>query len=380
MNQYSKTEYQRKWLHQLNEEFRLISYWHNVTLATPALEITESSKVLGAWIPCSRTIAISAKLIQNFSWDGVVNVMKHEMAHLYVQEVMGRAKEMPHGPAFQEACNRLGVPQPFRSATGDTPKVFVADRQHCGDVAYERKIRKVRKMLSLASSSNIHEAESAMRQANNFIRKYNLERLNRIKEQSDYDYQIINTMKKRKNILERKVAALLMDYFYVDVVYSELFDPEKCESYKTIELLGTRENVVFAKHVYNFLSRRICFLWDEYRKKMGVTGRLKRSYTLGLLQGLREKLAQNEKKQTLPENFFPVGKNAKTISALVVAKDSGLAEFAGNHFPRLRKVSYRTSGIFCGSTYKLGKKEGKKITIHKVVQHKEGNLGKLISV
>ena len=380
MNCYSQTEYHRKWLHQLCAEFKLFCSWHKLTLATPAFEITDSNTALGAWMPDSRTIAISARLIEKHSWDSVVNILKHEMAHQYVHEVMGRQREIPHGPAFQQACELLGVPQPFRTATGDTPQMFIGNMRHAQDVEYDSKINKVRKMLSLASSSNIHEAATAMRKANSFICRYNLQRLDRQSRLSDYDYHIIDTHKKRKNFLERKIAGLLIDYFYVDIVYSDLYDPEKCESHKTIELLGTKENVAFAKHVYDFLCRRISLLRDDYRKKTNVAGRLKRSYMLGLLQGLREKLAQNEKKQTLPVNFSSAGENSKTISALVVAKDSGLAEFVGDRFPRLRKVSYRTSGIFCGSTYKSGKKAGKNITIHKVMQHQGGNLGKLISV
>jgi len=378
MNRYSQTDYQRKWLHQLCAEFKLLCSWHNLTLAAPAFEITDSKTVLGAWMSGSRTIAISARLIEKHSWDSVITILKHEMAHQYVHEVMGRQREMPHGPAFQEACDLLGVPQPFRTATGDTPKVFISVRRPHHDVEYDSKINKVRKMFSLASSANINEAAAAMRMANSFICKYNLQRLDRQGRLTEYAYQIINTHKKRKNFIERKIAGLLMDFFYVDIVYSELFDAEKCQLHKTIELLGTRENVAFAGHVYEFLFSRIQFLWKTYRKKSRVAGRLKRSYTLGLLQGLREKLEQNEKQQPLPSNLTLDRESKTTISGLVVAKDTGLAEFVGNRFPRLRKVSYRSSGVFCGSTYRQGKKEGREITIHKVVQEQQGNLGRLI--
>jgi hypothetical protein len=378
MNSYSKTEYQRKWLHQLHVEFKLLCSWHNLSLAAPAFEITDSKTALGAWIPGSRTINVSARLIENYSWDVVINILKHEMAHQFVHESMGRQKELPHGPAFQQACDLLGLPGPFRSAAGDTPKVFIGKTGHDQDIEYDNKINKVRKMLSLASSSNKHEAAAAMRKANNYICRYNLQRLQEKQRVSDYDYYIINTRKQRKNIMERKIAGLLMDYFYVDIVYSELYDPEKCELHKTIELLGTRQNVAFARHVYGFLSRRIHSRWDDYRNKNNLQGRLKRSYMLGLLQGFREKLAKNDKQQSLPINVSRDRQN-ETISALVVAEDNGLAEFVGSRFPRLRKVQYRSSGIFCGSTYKQGKKEGKKITLYKVVKQKKGNLGKLLS-
>jgi len=378
MNRYNQTEYHRKWLHQLYVEFTLLCNWYNLALSTPAFEISDGKTALGAWIPGLRTISISTSLIENYSWDVVINILKHEMAHQYVHEVMGRQREMPHGPAFQEACDLLGLSEPFKSATGDTPKVFIGNMGHDQDIEYDSRIKKVRKMLSLASSSNIHEAATAMRKANSFICRYNLQRLNKKQSSNDYGYHIINTHKQRKNIMERKIAGLLMDYFYVDIVYSELYDPEKCESHKTIELLGTRENIAFAKHVYDFLSRRICYLWNDYRKKASVLGRLKRSYTLGLLQGFREKLELNDKQQSLPVNLSQ-DRQSETISALVVARDNGLVDFVGSRFPRLRKVKYCSSGIFCGSTYKHGKKEGKKITIHKVMKQKEGNLGKLIS-
>jgi len=379
MNHYSQTEYRRKWLHQLHAEFKLLCSWHNLSLATPAFEITDSKSALGGWMGDSRTIAIGARLIQEYSWESVINILKHEMAHQYVHEIMGRQRELPHGPAFQEACDRLGVMQPFRSATGDTPKVFTEEKCHHQDVAYDRRINKVRKILSLASSANIHEAAAAIRKANSFIYRYNLQRLDRQSRLSEYDYFVVNTHKKRKNIMERRIAGLLRDFFYVDIVYSELFDAEKCELHKTIELLGTKENVAFARHVYGFLSGRIEFLWESYRNKSKVAGRLKRSFTLGLLQGLREKLEQNDRQQSLPADFSQDRESETTISGLVVAKDTGLAEFVGNRFPRLHKVTYRSTGIFCGSTYSQGKKEGKKIIIHKVVNHKDGNLGKLLS-
>jgi uncharacterized protein (DUF2126 family) len=68
----------------------------------------------------------------------------------------------------------------------------------------------------------------------------------------------------------------------------------------------------------------------------------------------------------------------KTISALVVAKDPGLSQFTALRFPRLRKVQYRSAGIYCKDTYAAGKTEGKKITIHKTVKHEDGYLGRLL--
>ena len=377
INTYSELEYRRKWLYQLQSEFKQICSWYGISLAVPAFRISNSPATLGSWHPASRTISISSTLINEYSWDTVINVLKHEMAHQYVHEHLGQGMEQPHGQSFAEACKKLGVLFPFSTATGDTPKVFTAVSQQGCDPEYDRKVNKVRKMLSLAGSTNRYEALAAMSKANSFIRKYNLERLES-HEASRYSYEIINTGKKRLHIIERRIASLLMDYFYVDIVYSELFDPKSGGTFKTIELLGTFENVTFAKHVFDFLSHRVESLWQNYRKKLGAPGRLRKTYILGLLQGFREKLGKEEKKQATATSI-PSGKGRhKTLSALVVAKDPGLSEFTARRFPRLRKVQYRASGIYCADTYTAGKSEGKKITIHKTVKHEDGNLGRLL--
>ncbi len=374
---YDELQYRRKWLHQLQLEFKLICSWYRISLAAPAFRISESEATLGSWSPETRTISISSTLINEYSWDAVINVLKHEMAHQYIHESLGRGMEQPHGQTFSETCEKLGVLYPFNTAAGDTPKVFTAVRRHGSDSAYDTKVNKVRKILSLAGSANKHEAAAAMSKANGFIRKYNLERLNNSKP-SRYSYAIIKTQKKRLQNIERKIASLLLDYFYVDIVYSELFDPESAESFKTIEMLGTMENVTFARHVYDFLRHRVESLWQNYRTINKVAGKLRKTYILGLLQGFREKLENEEKKHALSA-ATPAGMSSpKTISALVVAEDPGLSEFTKQRFPRLRKVQYRLSGIYCDRTFTAGKTEGKKITIHKAVKNEDGNLGRLL--
>jgi len=377
IHQVNELEYRRKWLQQLRTEFRQICSWYRVSLAVPAFRITDRQATLGSWSPESRTISISATLINEFSWDAVINVLKHEMAHQYVHECMGRGMEQPHGLSFKEACTRLGVMYPFNTAAGNTPKVFSAQKQHAPDPDYERKINKVKKMFALAGSSNRHEAEAAMSKANSFIRKYNLERLDSA-ETPQYSYEIINTGKKRLQVIERRIAVLLMDFFFVDIVYSELFDQERLESFKTIEMLGTLENVVFARHVYGFLLDRLNMLWHNYRKTSGVPGKFRKTYMLGVLQGFREKLEKEENKNSVIDSKLIMKNPQKTISALVVAQDRGLLEFTARRFPRLRKVQYCAPDIYCAGTYSAGKAEGKTITVHRAVKHEQGNLGRFI--
>jgi predicted SprT family Zn-dependent metalloprotease len=152
INKYSELEYRRRWLYQLQSEFKQICSWYKISLATPAFRLIDSRMTLGSWNPETRTISISAILINEYSWDTVINVLKHEMAHQYVHEFLQRGMELPHGPAFLESCEKLGVLHPFNTASGDTPKIFTDTKQHGSDTEYNNKVNKVRKMLSLAGS------------------------------------------------------------------------------------------------------------------------------------------------------------------------------------------------------------------------------------
>jgi len=379
LKKYSEEEYRRKWLYQVHSEFKMICHWYKVTLAAPAFRIIDSRSTLGLWEPAARTISISSFMIGECSWDTVINVLKHEMAHQYVHEIMGRGMELPHGPAFKRACEKLGVSYPFNTGAGDNPKIFTDTRQHSPDTEYDKRVTKVRKMLSLAGSANKHEAAVAMSKANSFIRRYNLERLDKVNESAQYRYVIKNTGRKRLHVIERRIAGILLDFFYVDVVYAELYDAGKTESHKTIELLGTSENTAFASHVYDFLRHRLELLWEEYRRVSRAPGKLRKTYILGLLQGFREKLEREEKACSAPAEVNKGIEKHKTISGLVVAKDNGLIEFIAGRYPRLRKVRYNTPDIRCRSTFSAGKYEGGKITINKPVEQKDGNLGRLLA-
>ena len=109
INECTESDYRRRWLHQLQSEFKQICSWYRISLAVPAFRIGDSQAMLGSWDPESRTISISSTLINEYTWDAVINVLKHEMAHQYVHESMAGSMALPHGHLFKEACEKLGI-------------------------------------------------------------------------------------------------------------------------------------------------------------------------------------------------------------------------------------------------------------------------------
>src|SRR5688572_6585929 len=97
-------------LHELREHYRLLALAHfKGTLKLPQIELVPSRARLGRWIEATRTIEISRPLVVSKPWGVVVEVLKHEMAHQYVCEVLGERGESAHGPRFRAVCHRLGI-------------------------------------------------------------------------------------------------------------------------------------------------------------------------------------------------------------------------------------------------------------------------------
>ena len=344
-----------------------------MNLKRPIIEIYDSDTHWGDWDPTFRTMRFSVNLIMGHSWDVVVNILKHEMAHQIVTDIFNSVDG--HGVLFKRACQMIGVPDEFCRAGGDIPRKLTDFREDDIDSENTRILEKVRKLLSLAQSNNEHEAFLAMKKANELIEKYNIERIEQNKD-SQYVHAVINHRRKRIENYQRYICLILKDYFFVEIVYSYLYDAVNCETYKTIEILGTRENVLIAEYVYYFLLNQLEILWKAHKSKKG-NGRAKnkRSYRLGVIKGFRDKLHQMEKKRSY-HNLD--NSELQTTSAMICAQDKVLSIFKSKRFPRLTNYRSQTATLHYG-TYAAGINDGKQLTIHRGVTENGGFQGKLLS-
>src|SRR5689334_8731259 len=73
----------------------LLAAWKQINLAyfkgsldAPSIELTRARSRLGLWRREARVIEISRHLVLSRPWGVVVEVLKHEMAHQFVHEVL----------------------------------------------------------------------------------------------------------------------------------------------------------------------------------------------------------------------------------------------------------------------------------------------------
>ena len=134
-------------------------------LGGAVIVLTDAASRLGRWVPEHRSIEIARRLVLEHPWGIVVEVLKHEMAHQYVHEVLGKTEESAHGPAFREVCERLGID----SSAAGIPAAGATTPEDA------RVLERIARLLALAESANVHEAQAAMNAAQRLMLKHNLD-------------------------------------------------------------------------------------------------------------------------------------------------------------------------------------------------------------
>ncbi len=304
-------------------------------LHPPVFSIGDMGRKLGAWNPRTRTISISRNLLMTRSALEIEEVLKHEMAHQYTDEVLlalSGTGERPHGSAFRHACALLGIEHHARLALTSRP---------------EPLIRRIQKLLALSESHNPHEAEAALAKARALMEKYEIDPRH---ERESFHYQYLGLPKKQKSLVQQILASILGRFFHVELVWIPSHQPLNEKRVWLLEANGTRANLQIASYVYEYLERELKRLYQQHRRRFpDLKGKApKRDYQLGVLKGLIAKLESESVQE-------PSG------SQLVLQKKARLVQFFQERHPHLRsgrKATYRKS-----STFEQGFREGRDLNI-----------------
>jgi hypothetical protein len=284
-------------------------------LKAVALRLTDASAELGRWRRDSRTIELSCSLLRDFGWDAVLEVLKHEMAHQYVDEVLGIVDETAHGPAFRDVCERRAI------------DARAAGLPHVGPSRAEQHLlERVAKLLALAQSTNEHEAQSAMSAAQRLMLKYNLEELSR-GDSGRYGYRTLGLPSGRVDESRRILAMILAEHFFVETIWVPVWRPLEGKRGSVLEICGTPQNLELAEYVHSFLVGTAERLWQQYRDEFMITGNTqRRSYIAGVMAGFKDKLERERTKNK--------------AHGLVWVGDKDLDDFFRKRHPRVRWARY----------------------------------------
>ena len=342
-------------LREIAEAYRHLAVLHfKGALRLPQFELVGSRARLGRWIEDTRVIELSRPLVLEQAWGVVVEVLKHEMAHQYVSEILGERGESAHGPRFRAVCAKLGIDA---AASGLPIPASGATHAEQGKIA-----ERIARLLALAESSNMHEAEAAMAAAQRLLLKHNLE-LRQARTAQGYAWKHLGTPTGRTTEAERVLSLILGKHFFVEAIWVPVYRAALGKRGSVLEICGSPENVEIAEYVHGYLVQTAARLWDEHKAILGIrSNRDRRTYLAGVMSGMSEKLEKEARKSA--------------SAGLVWVADGDLDDFFRRRHPHVRHVRY--AGQRRTDAYAHGREAGQKIVIHKGVKGAASDRGLLL--
>lgn len=310
-------------------------------LRRPAIEFSDVAARLGAWRRDRRALEISRPLLVQHGWGVVVEVLKHEMAHQFVEEVQGVHDEQPHGDAFRRVCEERGI---------DVRATGVPEVRDAGTARDEAVLDRIAKLLALAGSANEHEAHAAMQAAQRLMLRHNLD-ATRSTQARGYAFRHLGAPTGRVTEAERVLAGILQDHFFVQVIRVPVWRPLEGKRGSVLEACGTRSNLDLAEYVHGFLVDTAARLWTEHARRNPVRGRDRRAYVAGVMHGFREQLERQAEVQR--------------GDGLVWIADAALEGYLRRRHPHVRWT--RAASSVGTAAHAHGRAAGRGIVLHRAV-------------
>ena len=328
---------------------KLYLWWHHYNgeylagaLRPPVIQLGCSVRQLGCWDEEKRVLTISQTHIEQVAWHLVLDTLRHEMAHQYVQEVLKVEGEGPHGNAFQHATKRLRcVNRTQEDVNGGQYRTREA-----------RLVRVLKKILCLADSPNENEAQAAVQKARYLMGKYSIDVVEMDNRRS-FSSRCLGEVKGRRLPYELWLASILSSFFFVEVLWTESYDARRDQQGTILEIYGRLPNLDMSEYVYHYLVGVLDRLWEQYKtaNRLG-SNRERQRYFAGVMEGFYRKLEEQE--QTLQQS-----------QALVWKGDPGLRAFFKFINPSV-KTRYWGGSSRTG-VYRDGLEDGKRVGIRQPV-------------
>lgn len=277
------------------------------------------------------------------------NVIRHELAH-YITFINYRGFIQSHGSEFMETCKQLGWGESVFRAS-----VCLDGGQNTTEIEESGVLRRVKKLMALASSSNQNEAELAMIKSQQLLLNHNIESKYIAGDEGERVFLKRIMKQKRENAKMRSIASIL-ETFFVSTVYS------RSEDFIYLEIMGSAVNIEIAEYVAIVLQTELDSLWNQAQKQANLKGMVaKNSFFIGIAIGYCNKI------QALKRDY-----NSDVRRGLMII-EKNLIDAKAMVYPRL--ISSRSSGSYCQESSALGEKMGRQLNINPAINKSSNTSG-----
>ena len=289
--------------------------------------VFEGPKVLGYFKPELFEIGINKIFITETA--ELKNTLRHELVH-YLCWIYH--KDLTHGMQFRNLCENFGYGKEVWSS-----KTTLLEKKQDNKIAF-----KVKKLLALSKSPNVHEAQAALLKANALLIKHS------IAPMVDADMALKRVLSGVRSTPKWDAISKILRTFNVYPVVN------KGNHSAYLEVFGCRLAVSTAEYVAHFLDHELERLWKLDKTFSSTIER--NSFFDGIADGYLKKIK-------------PIQKPHKKELALI---SNALEANLWMPYPHLSKTSAHRKRS--KDAFKMGTKLGKKFTIRPGVEKKPGRL------
>lgn len=327
-------------------------YNHNHTASYPIkIVIYNNKSMLGYFDPNFYELGFHECLMHT-NREQLINLIRHEIAH-YITYILYGEGVQPHGQEFRAFCQATGWGEEVYKATvclEESKEIFLSEESSV--------LRKVQKLMALASSSNKNEAEQAMIKSQQLLLKYNIES-KYIDGKEEEKYVLKRIMKQKKENAKMRSIAKILETFFVSTVYCRAGD------YIYLEILGDAVNVEIAEYVSGVLQHELEKLWEQARQSANLKGAVaKNSFFLGIAKGYCNKIEALKKEYDTD------------ISRALMVIEKKLLDARAMAYKRLS--STKSNANHCHKSSALGEEAGRQLNIKSGINQAAKNFQLLI--
>jgi hypothetical protein len=184
-------------------------------------------------------------------------------------------------------------------------------------------IEKLRKLLRLGESSNMHEAELAMQRAQEIATKWRISLSELSETEQNAEAYTREDRRRKRTFHQRFVDWIVRKHFNVHVIL---------KGDGGVWYVGKPSDIEFAKFVNDYLCAEFPRQWGFFRKTCGAAHM--HTFFHGMWKGLDEKLTE-ARKATEAREFIGRPDAANKYALVVVSDQRALASAVHGFFPRL---------------------------------------------
>ncbi len=318
-----------------------------------SIVIYDNRSMLGYFDPTFYELGFHRCLMRADSHQ-LYSVVRHELAH-YMTFIQHGPDLQPHSTEFKRFCQSVGWGEEVSRAT-----LCLEGGQNGPDPQESATLRKVQKLMSLASSANENEAQAAMIKSQQLLLKHNMESKD-VFSQDEETIHLRRVLKQKREDAKMRAIAKILDTFFVSTVY------HRAVGWIYLEILGNAVNVEIAEYVAHVLQIELDRLWEAVCARAHLKGAVaKNSFFLGLAKGYCNKI------QSLKRDY-----QAHVSHALIVIEKQ-LIDARAMAYPRLSSVK-SGSRNHCQHSSALGEQVGRELSINVAINKSSSHSEALIA-